>query len=555
MHWTLIFFAFTLSAQAAPAHQIPRCEVFEAQLESAANYANPFTDVAVTAQFTAPSGKKLTAPGFHDGGNTWRVRLAPDETGDWSFRTTCSDPGNAGLHQHSGSFKCVASSNKGFIRVDPVRKYRFSFEDGTRFFGMGDTCYGLANGISDRQRIAYLDTRAAQKFNFVRFFASGYMSATGAADAWPWGGTPMAPDYDRLNPQYFRKLESILGELKARGMHAELEVFNYYTAPFCNTNIWNASRDGLWGRYVVSRLAAYTTVFLWTVANEYEVYPTSKYAYSPEQDDSWVRRMGALIHAADPQRHPTTVHPWERTIMIYRRLMGPRFGHSPDIDVLTHQHYGWFDFNRKTMTHEAPQSRWMSEGMDVDQWADRVYDKPVINTESGYEDNPSVTNRDAYFSTEKCRSAAWRVFIGGGAAYAAGFKGTWGGIDTPSQPFVVSDNGLARQLGYYYDFIQRTDFQVLNPVHDVVYRPKVSSNVYVVNTPNLCLANPGREYVVYAADGGTVTLDLASAKGTFEVEWLDPRSGEYHKRESVAGGAYRSFGAPGTNDWVLHLKQ
>ena len=43
-------------------------------LTGSRTYANPFLDVTVKATFTAPSGRTLTAYGFHDGETTWRVR-------------------------------------------------------------------------------------------------------------------------------------------------------------------------------------------------------------------------------------------------------------------------------------------------------------------------------------------------------------------------------------------------------------------------------------------------------------------------------------------------
>src|SRR6185295_15653489 len=198
------------------------------------------------------------------------------------------------------------------IKPDASKKYWFSFSDGSPFYGMGDTCYGMTTSISNADRTNYLNTRSGQKFNFIRFFASGYPfgkhSSQSAADTWAWGGSSGSLDYDRFNPQYFRRLESILGELKSRGLYAEVEVFNYYAWPFRDPAVWTASRQNAWGKYVVSRLSAYTTVFLWTVTNEYELYADGKYRYDGASDDTWARAMGALFHASDPHKHPTTVH-------------------------------------------------------------------------------------------------------------------------------------------------------------------------------------------------------------------------------------------------------
>ena len=62
-------------------------------------------------------------------------------------------------------------------------------------------------------------------------------------------GTPAAPDYDRLNPHYFQRFESILSDLKARGVFAEIMVFNLYEQPFKDRRIWTAAREQLWAQY------------------------------------------------------------------------------------------------------------------------------------------------------------------------------------------------------------------------------------------------------------------------------------------------------------------
>jgi len=56
---------------------------------------NPFLDYRFTMIFTAPSGREIEVPGFFDGdgqgsgtGDVWRVRFAPDEIGEWQYRTS-----------------------------------------------------------------------------------------------------------------------------------------------------------------------------------------------------------------------------------------------------------------------------------------------------------------------------------------------------------------------------------------------------------------------------------------------------------------------------------
>jgi len=68
-----------------------------------------------------------------------------------------------------------------------------------------------------------------------------------------------------------------------------------------------------------------------------------------------------------------------------------------------------------------------------------------------------------------------------------------------------------------------------------------------------CLANPGVEYVVYLPDGGQVTVDLSTAKGMLQAEWIDPVEGTVRPAAPVQGGGERRLQMPFNGDAVLHL--
>jgi len=69
-----------------------------------------------------------------------------------------------------------------------------------------------------------------------------------------------------------------------------------------------------------------------------------------------------------------------------------------------------------------------------------------------------------------------------------------------------------------------------------------------------CLADPGREYVVYVASAEPITVDLSKAARKLAVEWIDPRNGTATPGREVAGGGRRIFRAPHPGDAVLYLK-
>ncbi len=73
-------------------------------------------------------------------------------------------------------------------------------------------------------------------------------------------------------------------------------------------------------------------------------------------------------------------------------------------------------------------------------------------------------------------------------------------------------------------------------------------------------AKAGEAYVVYLPDGGTATLDLSEASGSFSVQWFDPRNGgdlQSGSVESVEGGGSRNLGAAPSEageDWVVLVR-
>jgi len=67
-------------------------------------------------------------------------------------------------------------------------------------------------------------------------------------------------------------------------------------------------------------------------------------------------------------------------------------------------------------------------------------------------------------------------------------------------------------------------------------------------------AAPGRAYVLFFTDGGSVTLDLEDAPETFEGTWIDVSSGERTGSISLDGGSAAGIEAPGPGPWVLALE-
>lgn len=539
----------------APLLEVPRWELHEFELHGSCLVENPFRDARLLGEFTAPSGTVLRLEGFHDGGDTWRLRFAPTEEGEWRYQLR----GERVAVAQAGRLRCIRPRGHGPIRIHPENPYAFAHADGTAFFPMGDTCYGLYDDspITPALRREYLETRRRQRFNFVRM-SIGHSEARAAKDPafWAWGGTPAKPDLDRLNPIFFRGLDELFRDLKARGMNVELLLLNFYRRPFTNTNRWTAARERLWLRYVMARYAAFDHVFLWTLANEYETHPDGRYRLDRPGDLDWAKAIARYVKQLDPCQHLVTVHPVvsastrgasPRDSFEPPWRIGPFFGPEEAFDVLSQQtsaaYTGAWDEVRGCWTGDVP-------GVNRSIATDRIYRKPVLNTENGYEYLPGhPTERKQVHHTDKVRRAAWRIVCAGGY-FAAGFHGTighsdvWNRIDAPNRyTFTVRDAGAAAQVGTLFDFFAALPFWRMQPFDKVTGAEAVA------------LAEAGRVYVVYLPFGGVVSVDLSAATGPLTAQWFNPRDGRTDVPFTVTTAGFHTFQAPDTQDWVLWLRQ
>ena len=103
---------------------------------------------------------------------------------------------------------------------------------------------------------------------------------------------------------------------------------------------------------------------------------------------------------------------------------------------------------------------------------------------------------------------------------------------------------IRRAMSHTAAFAKRMD------LNRGVPRPELASTRF-------CLADAGREYLVYLPAGGgdELTVDLSAARGELKAEWFDPVSDTGHDAGTAAGGGKRIFRSPFPEDAVLYLRQ
>lgn len=110
-------------------------------------------------------------------------------------------------------------------------------------------------------------------------------------------------------------------------------------------------------------------------------------------------------------------------------------------------------------------------------------------------------------------------------------------------PSPTWQDSARRAMGQVRRYAERVNLAAMRP------EEKLSATRY-------CLADRGREYLVFQADKGEFTLDLTEAKeAKFAAEWLDVNADRVVPAEPAQGGDLRTFTTPFPGPAVLYLKR
>jgi hypothetical protein len=296
-----------MEAKMATIHQN---RIFECSFTSSKSYRDPFQEVDFDVVFSGPGGNEITIPGFWAGDATFKARFSSARTGEYTYRTVCSDPGNADLHDRRGTLEVVpyegsnALYRHGPIRVSPNRRY-LQHEDGTPFFWLADTWWmGLCARLRWPEDFKLLVADRAEKgFTMVQLVA-GLLPAFRDHHIWDEraaneGGWPWDRGFARVNPRFFDYADQRIAHLVEAGL-----------VP-CVFGAWGEFMDRMgpekmkqhW-RYIVARWGAYPVV--WSLGGEILIYTSD--ATRPKRRADWTA-VGQYLRRIDPFQRPITAHP------------------------------------------------------------------------------------------------------------------------------------------------------------------------------------------------------------------------------------------------------
>ncbi len=383
-------------------------QVIELEFHSKCKYSNPYMDVVMKVGLKSPDGKSFIAYGFWNGEDSWKVRIAPEHTGKWTWESSCTNAADEGLHGKSGGFDVVDVSDgsmlyrHGHLKVNDNGR-GFVHENGTPFFWMGDTVWACPSRTTPEEWDEYTSFRSRQGFNIaqVSFLPQHDASGTDCRTPFEWSSGLLNPE--KLKADYFKTLDRMVETALEKEMFTAGVVLWFDFVPGANPT-WKTRRHGkftphlaeVYGRYLAARYAAYGVIWL----------------ISGDSDFSDEKAVAVYDAAARAIKEAST----------YSCLMSAHLhGGTYTPELLNNRE--WLDFHMYQASHN-PQSH-----LDTMRYAEKDMEytpaRPVLNGEPPYE-NIGYHMKPERIDREYVRKVAWHSILSGGSAgITYGGHGLW----------------------------------------------------------------------------------------------------------------------------------
>lgn len=571
-------------------------EKLELSFRAQQSYQNPYTQVEMGVLLKGPDFEKKVY-GFWDGDDRFLVRITATTPGQWQWESFAStnDPGLCGK---SGQFTAVAPTDtqlaenpclRGMV-VASENGHGFCYSDGTPYLLLGDTWWatptdrylwheddlprpvGPQMGFKDMVRY-----RKEQGYNCIALLVGHPTWAndglpptcylddpeqTPIRNAWQQCGTDSAkdmtsdgerlfqfpgtipgwesvvPDFNRINPAYFAKLDKKIDYLNAMGFTPFIEV-----ARRDISKLWKKYGD--WPtsytryiQYVFSRYQA-NNCLLSPIHFDYEGYSIPSREYNQPANDVIAKYgfppFGTLLSA---NASPSTL---------------ANFGEEKDCHWLTfHQTGNWREHEHYWYLTEI---------------FEHPHPKPAINGEPYYpgfpDDQPPANSTQAQYNT---RSALYGSFLSGGlGGFIYGIEGMWGGDVEAAAPYKTWEalvNPAGGMVGHLPAFIQKLGARYLQLIPNAeLLTPNKSGDARGYSGWSFAAATPEKDACLcYFEQGCPTTVVRGLLPNTrYQIDWFNPITGRWIgdvRMQTVKSDQMCRITLPGflgDQDWGLYL--
>ena len=531
---------------------------------SKASIAPLVMDVVFTNRET---GKVMTIPAFWYASdaandNTFMVRFAGPEYGIWDYKTVCAEDadldgktGTVGVNTYTGDLEIY---KHGFVTVDPTKKY-FTYADGTPFFYLGDTHWGMYSEEFDKAGNHAKDIKTDSHFKYIvdKRVEQGFTV---------YQSEPISSPFDFANGLQKGDLK---GLIKADGYYQYIadkglshsNACLFYSSTMSRTLAKDEALLKTLSRYWVARFGAYPVV--WTLAqeidNDFYHERGDQTFYNPETNP-WVK-VAEFMHECDAYQHPLSGH---QENVSYTTVTGA------GTSAKNRDNNGASAFLSDEITKKTGHNFWAA------QWSPSLTGQASQEVAEDYWKSPKVAidyeGRYCYLWTKNfgARAQGWIAYLSGMYGYGYGAIDMWlynssynvnedssDGVDTITKADKKVHWGeaiefeSAYQVGYMRKFFETIEWWKLipdfnnktkfNPASDCVYTCATDGNdMYVL--------------YLYAANKASGTLVGVNNDATYTVKWFNPRTNEYGTTITDAkgsNGALKLDDKPDDQDWVV----
>ena len=508
-----------------PDARAARWETQEFSFTSHFAYPDPLRNLDFHAIFTTPSGNTFRLDGFWDGGLDWKIRLMPDETGEWRYKTVCSDIQNPGLYHQQGTFVVKESRREAAIyRHGAVLRrpgaYHLRHADNTPFLWVACTAWNGTLKSTEEEWDTYLQHRRDHHYSVIQFVTTQWRGGDQNSE----GQTAFSGKRAiQLNPKFFQHLDHKIDQINAYGLVAApvllwalprgkgKELSPGYALP--------RSEAILLAKYMVARYGAHHVV--WLLGGDG--------LYTHFYQRRW-KRIGRAVFGTPPvgqqnhqysekarpaERRPVALHPMGRS------WIGKAYAREAWLDVVGYQSGHGSD--KKSV-------EFITRGPATQSWK-TLPPHPLINMEPCYEE---IGGR---VSANDVRHASyWSLFATPPAGISYGANGIWPWIrpgerilnhGALSQQTVRSwreslDLPGSLQVGYLSRFIQQFDWWTLRPDPDLlVWQPGNREYLHFVS-----VVRTEDYHTVLAYFPTDLAVGILNPKQiTYRLRWFDPVRG------------------------------
>lgn len=531
-----------MSKNVSTVKPIPRWARVELNLESTTKFANPIQEANLVATLIPPSKHERVLDGFWDGGNTWKVRFAPDEIGKWQVNLFLVNANSDVIQTATGSFVCgPADGDTPFELHGPLRlapnKRHLEHVDGTPFFWLADTAWNGPLRATDEEWALYLGERQRQRFTAVQWVATHWRTAPTGDRLGQLAFTGV--EQIRVNPAFFQRIDQRVKATTRAGL-LNVPVLLWAVGAGPNPEVdpgFGLPEDQaiLLARYMVARWSAYPVV--WILAGDGK--------YQGDFAARW-QRIGRAVFGDKPHA-PVAMHCGGQ------QWPAEEFRHETWLDILGYQS-GHGD-NDDTW-------RWIVDGPPARNWSvePRLFQ---LNLEPPYENHLAYHSREPHPPAAVRKAIYWSLLNGPTAGVTYGGHGVWGWDDGSGPPVAHPNTGTplpwqqaltmpgAEQMAQVAELLTELAWWRLRPASFLIVDQPGASDVK--QTILAAQSETGDLVVAYIPQGGLVSVRTASLKAGLNATWFNPRTGERTPIGPVDNTQVGRFQTPDDEDWVLVL--